>query len=408
MDGAQSLASNSKLIRWAGNALMFLLLLVVMLDPTNAVLHIKDLVFVALVGFNVVFHKANYRYLPFILLPYIMLLGSYLSAQCLGSPIDYTFFFGMVKGFAMLILLLWVDQYGNLLEMAKVSGLILCIVASILFIAVMSSDVIESVVYDYMREHNEMVLMSRRSFLGIHFYAMYYRSIISAILPFYLYCYSLFVERKHVVWNTLCVVIVTFAFATSGTRSTMLLPLTIIGLAFFQCVWKSRYLKLLMFPLLLVASVAFLFLLYKLASEKGEISNFVKYGHLTSYMRQFEHYPEYYIFGQGVGSWIYSIGFKESVTQTEWTYIELLRTCGLYSLLTFALLFYPIKKMKDILQKNVTLGVLLAYVMFILIAGTNPLLISSTGMVVLLMVYSYLAKTEREQMASLTLSNPTR
>lgn len=125
-------------------------------------------------------------------------------------------------------------------------------------------------------------------------------------------------------------------------------------------------------------------------------------------MRQFEHYPEYYIFGQGVGSWIYSIGFKESVTQTEWTYIELLRTCGLYSLLTFALLFYPIKKMKDILQKNVTLGVLLAYVMFILIAGTNPLLISSTGMVVLLMVYSYLAKTEREQMASLTLSNPTR
>lgn len=395
MSSVQSLAENSKFIRFAGNSLMFLLLLVVMLDPTNTVLHIKDLVFIALVGYNAVFYKANYRYLPFILLPYIMLVCSYLSAQCLGSPIDYQFFFGMAKGFAMLVLLLWVDQY-DILKMAKVSGLILAIVATILFFAVMSSEVIEGFTYDYMQKHNEMVLMSRRSFLGFHFYGMYYRSIISVILPFYLYCYSLFVERKHVVWNTLCVVIITIAFATSGTRSTMLLPLTIIGLAFFQSVWSSRYLKLFMLPLLLIASFAFLFLVYKLASEKGEISNYVKYGHLTSYMRQFEHFPEYYIWGQGVGSWIYSIGFKESVTQTEWTYIELLRTCGLFSLLTFALLLYPIKKMKDMLQSDVTKGILLAYVMFILIAGTNPLLISSTGMVVLLMAFSYIAKAKRE------------
>jgi hypothetical protein len=43
-------------------------------------------------------------------------------------------------------------------------------------------------------------------------------------------------------------------------------------------------------------------------------------------------------------------------------------------------------------QNNLSYTLFWAYLAYLLIAGTNPLLLSSTGMVVLLIVYSYVEK----------------
>lgn len=379
-----------KIINKIGTLLMFLLLLVVMVDPTN-VSHLKDVAFLLLVMFNIVFYKPIFTYLPYIFLPYIALVISYISSTLLGTPIENVFFMGMMKSFSMLILLLWVPYY-NILKLAKITAFITCLIATILFIAVVSNELIETVVYEYMSNNNAMVLMSHRSFLGITIFGMYYRSLISTVLPFYLYCYALFVKRTHVVWNFICVAIITFAFFISGTRSTMLLPFVIIGLAFYQSVRHTKWMKNLIYPLLIVGSFLFLFVLYKLASEKGETSNAIKYGHLISYQRQFEYFPIYYIMGQGTGSWLYSAGFRSSVTQTEWTYLELLRMCGIFMTFIMMTLFYPLFAMRKYFKNDITLGIAAAYVMFIFISGTNPLLMSSTGMVVVLMAFAYISK----------------
>lgn len=70
---------------------------------------------------------------------------------------------GMMKGFSMLILLLWVPYY-DILKLAKITTLITCIIATTLFIAVISNELIEDVVYQYMSNNNAMVIMSHRYF----------------------------------------------------------------------------------------------------------------------------------------------------------------------------------------------------------------------------------------------------
>ena len=182
----KTVQSNNKYIRMGGNFLLFILMFIVMLDPTNSVLHLKNLAFVALLGYSIVFYKPVLDYLPYIIMPFVAIVFSYISATVMGNPVDVEFFMGTIKGFSMLLLLLWVPYY-NVLKITKITSLILSIVASILFILVMSNELIEAAVFTYVCSHDDMIMMSHRSFLGINVYGMYYKSLISTILPFYLY-----------------------------------------------------------------------------------------------------------------------------------------------------------------------------------------------------------------------------
>jgi hypothetical protein len=58
-----SIIISKNIIQFGGNFLFFFLVLVIMLDPTNTVLHLKDVFFVLLVGYNIVFFKPDFRYL---------------------------------------------------------------------------------------------------------------------------------------------------------------------------------------------------------------------------------------------------------------------------------------------------------------------------------------------------------
>ena len=74
---------------------------------------------------------------------------------------------------------------------------------------------------------------------------------------------------------------------------------------------------------------------------------------------------------------------------TEWTYMELLRNYGIFSLLIFAVMVYPLTQLYKLRRDRRVAAMMFAYIFYLLIAGTNPLLISSTGMLVLLTIYSY-------------------
>ena len=126
-----------------------------------------------------------------------------------------------------------------------------------------------------------------------------------------------------------------------------------------------------------------------LATEPGEASNAIKYAHLTSYSILFESHPEYVLFGQGPGSIFYSAGFGRWTTLTEWTYIELIRNYGLFSLVFMTVVLIPVYKLLKQHRNAQAFGIFGAYMGFLFIAGTNPLLVSSTGMIVILSAYSY-------------------
>ena len=146
------------------------------------------------------------------------------------------------------------------------------------------------------------------------------------------------------------------------------------------------------YPSVFLFSVVFFVLLAMLLLEENEASNMVKYAHLTSYKNLFNEHPEYLLLGQGPGTEFYSLGFREMTVKTEWTYLELIRN---YGIMCLPILYVILKPLYDLFALSVkqesTIAVALAYMIYLVIAGTNPLLLSSTGMFVLLSAYSYVA-----------------
>lgn len=145
-----------------------------------------------------------------------------------------------------------------------------------------------------------------------------------------------------------------------------------------------------MYPLIFVLAIAFVTVLLAAIMETDELSNTIKYGHLDSYAALFDENPLFLIFGQGPGATFYSEGFGEVVVRTEWSYLDLIRNYGVFSLIIVFVFAKPIFSFwKYRKQDDFNYCMFWSYLVYLLIAGTNPLLMSSTGMIVLLMAYSY-------------------
>lgn len=154
--------------------------------------------------------------------------------------------------------------------------------------------------------------------------------------------------------------------------------------------------KYVMMPLVYFLAIAFVVVLVLAATEEKEASNVVKFGHLTSYWQLFDEHPIYFLFGQGPGTAFYSEGFNQVVYKTEWSYLELLRCFGIFSLGIVFVFFKPLVTFWK--QRNLddfTYCMFWSYLSYLAIAGTNPLIMSSTGMITLLMAYSYEEKVKR-------------
>ena len=98
--------------------------------------------------------------------------------------------------------------------------------------------------------------------------------------------------------------------------------------------------------------------------------------------------PKTLLFGQGLGSYFYSSGFGTETSITELTYLEFIRNFGLIiAIIYYGLLLYPIRKLRNQTFKEMHF-LILAYVAYLMICVSNPLLVSSSGMLVLAIVIS--------------------
>jgi hypothetical protein len=123
-------------------------------------------------------------------------------------------------------------------------------------------------------------------------------------------------------------------------------------------------------------------------------SNDIKYAHLLSYSDIFMDRPALLLTGEGLGSEFKSKAAQYYVTgsrqyESELAYMELVRELGLPMAMVvvgaFVLPLYIIKR-RGLLPARRNLVV--AYLAYLVIASTNPLLTSSTGMIVVICMYS--------------------
>ncbi len=385
--------------QWCGNALLFLFFLVLMLDPTGTILHVKDKVFIVVVAYNVFFFRPNFRFLPHIMLVFAAVTCSFLSGLLQSNGVDMDEALAVYKAFAPLILLLWVHHY-DFIRVSLFPSLITALVVITIYCFCAYDERIEGAIYMYMKSHDDTAMMSHRYLLGVKVFAIYYKSFVTLTFALFYYYYRIYNHRKHWYFTIIPVAILTFAFLASGTRATMLLPFFVLGLVGYRTIGKLRRWKYAFYPMLVVFAIAFIAMIVVLASERGEVSNSIKYGHLISYEHLFEHNPLYMLVGQGIGTRFYSQGFHRLTYTTEWTYIELIRQYGLFSILILFTLFYPLLQMWRYHKDSYCFGLMGTYVAYLLVAGTNPLLVSSTGMVVVLNAYSAACMEEKKATAS--------
>lgn len=379
-----------------GNILFFIFILIVLIDPTNTILHKKDIVFVILVAYCMMFFKPNVKMLIPIFALFTAFCIPWIICEARATNYDTSMALARLKSLTPIVLLLWTDRF-DLLKLAKAPVVICCIITSTIFIAASLHPEIEAMIWAFYGDHDSTVMMSHRWIAGVQIFAVYLKSTIVFIfvLAYYLHC--LFNKGMRSFMNTLCLIIVFFNFVVSGTRSTMLVPFFILGIVVFVNYRNHPKVKPFIYPAIILGAFMFLAIIVLLASETSEASNQIKYAHIPSYIALFANHPVDLLVGQGPGTSFYSEGFNKIVYETEWTYLELIRSFGIFSIVIVAVFAYPLVILWRNRNDKFTFCMFWTYVAYMLIAGTNPLLLSSTGMMSLLIAYSYSSKIARKK-----------
>ncbi len=377
--------------QWGGNLLLTLFFLVLMLDPTATVLNVKDKFFILVVAYNLIFFRPSFRFFPHIIMVFAAVTCSFVLGQLQGNGVDMDHVLAVYKAFAPLILLLWVHHY-DFVRLTLFPSLITALVVCVIYALCAYDERLEGAIYLFTKSHDEMIMMSHRYILGFKVFGIYYKSFLALSFALFSYYYTIYNKPRFWYLKLVPVAIMTFAFFVSGTRATMLLPFFIIVLVGYRSIGRLRRWKYLFYPMLALLAVVFIVAVVVLASERTEASNAIKYGHLISYKHLFEHNPLYMLIGQGVGTRFYSQGFHRLTYTTEWTYLEILRQYGLFAIPVLFTLLFPLASMWRGRRDSYCFGIMGTYVAYLLIAGTNPLLISSTGMAVVLCAYSFICR----------------
>ena len=197
------------------------------------------------------------------------------------------------------------------------------------------------------------------------------------------YEYLITKERKKMLYAFLIFLGLIF----SGTRANFFSAILIVFIIYLHYIFyiKKRMLQT-VFYITVVGCLALIgtYLLFVDIDD----SILVKAGHLYSYIELFNNDISYFLFGQGVGAYFFTYGFKNIATMTELSYLELIRIFGLFSTMVI-MLFYilPLLKYK-IFNTPFLFALGIAYLAYLFIAGTNPLLIGRTGFIALWLAYT--------------------
>lgn len=382
------------LVQQIGNCLLMLLVLLFVADPTNTILGLKNLVFALLFIYSFIFFKADWSKLVYFLIPVITVSISWLLATMRGQNMDTEELKALYTAFVPLLLLMWVDKY-DIVRLSVLPVTVAAVIVLFLFWLIFFVPILEGPIYEYMWNHDGTIMMSNRYFLGIKVFCMYPKST-AAFMPVFGYVLYKTVDKECRTFGYVIVTLLLFhLFMISGTRSSVLLPLFFTCAVLFIFYRNGRYTRYIFYPAAFVFCLLFFMLLTLLLMESNEPSNLVKYAHLTSYKELFNSNPEYLILGQGPATEFYSMGFRKMTLKTEWTYLELVRNYGVLCLPILYVILSPLFRLIKLARKyDSAIPMAFAYVTYLIIAGTNPLLMSSTGMLVLLSAYSYAHRLE--------------
>jgi hypothetical protein len=270
------------------------------------------------------------------------------------------------------------------IDLMPIIGRASLLVAAITFllvaISLVSRELLTGVMLFIMDQKNG-IITPERNVLGLG--EFYYATCPVMIFPFTWYCSRMMERRPGRLGAGILCAVFGAALVLSGARADIL---AVLGILLFFTLRKIRQRVGWAAALIvgvLTLTVATATVVPKFVDPK-QGSNAIKLGHIHSYEEEFSRKPDVLIWGEGANSAFYSEGFQEWTTVTEVTWLELVRIFGLPMVLLFGagLLWIAWRLFS---RGAVAIG--LAFVAYLGIAGSNPLILNSLGFLVVAAAY---------------------
>ena len=239
-------------------------------------------------------------------------------------------------------------------------------------------------VVNYFNGIGEMQTLSK-GVLATFGYAIYYKS--SVLLVFSL---GYYVSEKKYVRSALFLV----ALFMTGSRANAILALLMCTIILIINE-KSKSSKILATILVLICTAmilpSFIEKIQNVTTLKYNRSEIIKLAGIQSTFNLMNSNKWMYIFGSGLGSYYYDSARGMLVQLFELSFIDFFRQVGLMGYIPF--IYFLICPMKYLFQNNKWL--LISYISYLIIAGTNPLLVNSTSFIGYLLIFTCAFEDER-------------
>lgn len=357
-----------------------ILIFSIIFDPTN-LFKIKDISFVLFVLCSL--PSANYKRILIPMTFLITFINSFLIGLFFKIPTDYLNSLNIIKSYFFLFYIIWMENKLNEIKYFYSATKILSWITIFLFITMFFFKKYEILFYTFIHYTlKDSIMIARRNFYGFSTMMIYFRT--SALLSISLsISLSLFFTEKKKKYGIDSIFFL-IALICSGTRANMLAGVLIfVGISLYYILHQKK--QMFIFVTLFTLFMFFTFLIIFLLLTVKEESTAVKGGHLISYINLFKEKPFLYLLiGSGPGSLFYTAGFDSIVPMTELTYFDMIKNYGfIQSLVLICIFCSPILGIVNNtnLCKLEKFSIILGWIGYLFIAGTNPLLISSTGFI---------------------------
>lgn len=373
--------------------LYFLFLVTLSLDPTGFHSRLKDLLFVVLVIYGVIYCLKRRQYLApinritFLIFILVPLWGMFI-AYITGKLNDSGYAMSQMRSMLYISIFFFVVtmRLNILLKAVWINGLIMAAVTLILFLLSQLGGIFLAVIYDYCNATGNYTMAYNRNFLGYAINGLYFKA---GSLIIFSFIYNLYQYKGP--FKLFFSVVLFLSLMVAGSRTPMLVQVMILLVYLYDKNVIGKFLTRLSALALLGMLVM---VTYLLATQDNEKSNEVKYDNFESYVEDIGD-KGHIIWGAGLGSEFYAKGRDMRLSYTELSYMDILRIYGLpvgifYIFLFFAPCFWLWKYYSHSqFLKRYCLG----YVLFLILSGTNPLLLGSIGLTALSLFMAIVNKT---------------
>lgn len=370
------------------------LIISVLLDPGNTLFHSKEVFFILVMVSGFFMLK---KPIPNGIVRKVLFISVFLPVWgitigfLIGNEFDFEIALGFAKALLFFISLLVLFPYGK--EYSQLFSMLTLLIIPLTGIIYY----LYSIGGPYLipRQFGEDTLVvSRRSFGPLLIDpVIFYKT-----CPLLVFGLSYVLSTKSRIVHIIGTCLIVGVLFISGTRANMLSGTIII---LFHLYHRSRKtLKhVLVLILILVAFIYLPYVLHDVFFAKGETSMDIKQGRINACVDFWVNNPTNFLLGSGIGSgFLTPEGFQYL---TENTYLEIIRYWGilLAPIVFITMLVGPIKLLfkyrKYLPEYAIYFFIAFSTYAFIEVPS-NPLLISSTGMIVIVMAYSlaYSLKSE--------------